>query len=319
MSDMRYVRARPGRAGVALVALAIAWTVLPLQAQHTHGHGAVAGTEMPPELAAEIEAVRRATERYVDHANAVADGYTRFGSDGQLMGGHWFHPDLVQKPLDLERPSTLQYANIDGRMTLVGVAYTVYRSPGEPLPEGFSGSDDVWHVHDVKQMAGTLTSDRPLLRFLVDRRMRRQTGDRNERTLLTMLHAWVWLDNPAGLFAQHHLALPYLRAGLLIPENATLAASSGVSLLAPDACRMELRRVGFIARLSDSQHAILREACSAAANDVRAARNASDAIDPAAEAAWRRYERIQASVLTREQEQRLESMIEHPGGMIQGR
>jgi hypothetical protein len=121
---------------VALTALAIAWTVLPVQAQHTHRHGAVAGTEMPPELAAEIEAVRRATERYVDHANAIADGYTRFGSDGQLMGGHWFHPDLVQKPLDLERPSTLQYANIDGRMTLVGVAYTVYRSPGEPFPKG---------------------------------------------------------------------------------------------------------------------------------------------------------------------------------------
>jgi hypothetical protein len=36
MSDMRCARARPGRAGLALAALAIAWTVLPVQAQHTH-------------------------------------------------------------------------------------------------------------------------------------------------------------------------------------------------------------------------------------------------------------------------------------------
>ncbi|MGH7461104.1 MAG: hypothetical protein ACREMA_08755 [Longimicrobiales bacterium] len=104
------------------------------------------------------------------HANAVAAGYRRFGNEGPLMGEHWYHPELVRKPLDLEHPATLQYATINGRRTLVGVAYNVYQRPGEPLPEGFAGSNDHWHVHDVPKLACALVTDRPLLRRLIERR-----------------------------------------------------------------------------------------------------------------------------------------------------
>jgi hypothetical protein len=73
MSDMRCTRARPGGAGVA-----------------------------------EIEAVRRAMEGYIDRANAVADGYRRFGSEGQLMGEHWCKCRSISNgsPLSNMRPSS---------------------------------------------------------------------------------------------------------------------------------------------------------------------------------------------------------------------
>ena len=113
----------------------------PVLAQE-HMHETHASARDAEALRAQIAAVRAATERYRDHANAVKDGFRRFGQESPLMGEHWYRRDLVGASLDLRHPSTLQYANIGGRKVLVGVAYSVYRRPGEPLPEGFAGAED---------------------------------------------------------------------------------------------------------------------------------------------------------------------------------
>lgn len=315
MSNIRHSSARAVAALVGTFILTGA-TARPARAQHEHPQHA-ATRAMSPELRTEIDAVRNATERYLDHANAVADGYRRFGAEGALMGEHWYRPDLVRRPLDLAHPSTLQYARIDGTMTLIGVAYTVYRAPGDPMPAGFSGTDDVWHVHDVERMRSTLTQDRPLLRAIASRRARRQNGQSDPgNTQLTMLHAWIWLDNPGGLFAQHHLALPYLRAGLPVPDRPAFEAASGIGLLADNACGQELRRLDFIARLSDEQSETLRTACEEAAEDVRRARTIGEVatLDALAAAAWRRFAISQDRVLSAAQKERIRSMVEHPGG-----
>lgn len=301
------------RAGFLLATAVLMIQADTVTAQHAHHH---TSAEPAADLALEIDAVRRATERYLDHANAVADGFRRFGTEGALMGEHWFHPDRVRQPLDLEQPSTLQYATIDGKRTLVGVAYTVYRALDDPLPEGFAGPSDEWHVHDMQLMAGTLTTDRPLLRFIVDRRMRRQSAGREpDENLLTMVHAWIWLDNPAGMFAQHHLAIPYLRAGLPVPDAPSFAAASGVSLLADDACSAEVRRIAFVARVTGEQRSALADACRIAADRVKAAHGAIDresSLDRTAEHAWNEFVAVQTRVLSAEQKRRLESLVEHP-------
>ena len=131
-----------------LVLLAAALPAPVLAQEHVHdAHATHALSARDAEAQrAQIEAVRAATERYRDHANAVKDGFRLFGQEGPLMGEHWYRRDLVGLPLDLRRPSTLQDANIGGRKVLVGVAYSVYRRPGEPLPEGFAGADDHWHT-----------------------------------------------------------------------------------------------------------------------------------------------------------------------------
>jgi hypothetical protein len=284
----------------------------PVAAQHDH-HGDHGKTAEPPELAKQIEAVRRSTERYRDHANAVKDGYRLFGVDGPLMGEHWYKPELVKGPLDLTRPATLQYAHINGKRVLVGVAFNVYQRPGEPLPEGFAGSSDHWHVHDVTKMARAFVTDRPFLRWVVDRRASQgKIGAGDHRSQLVMLHAWVWSDNPDGMFAQQHRALPYLRAGL--PANwaqtADVDAAWGIAL-ARDGCTFEIGRLEKLAKLTVNQKATLRPACERAAQAARSAAadaTTARALNPAAGNAWREFAALRDRTLTAEQKRQLESV-----------
>jgi hypothetical protein len=265
-------------------------------------------------LAQQVAAVRAATARYRDHANAVADGYRLFGRESPLMGEHWYRPDLVGRPLDLAHPSTLQYATINGRRVLAGVAYTVYRHPGDPLPAGFAGSTDAWHTHDIAHLADAAVSDRPLLHAIVQRRIRQGKVGPDGRTLLTMVHAWVWLDNPDGLFAQEHRALPYLRAGLPAAWAAGAGenAANGIALLAPNACAQEAERTGRIARIDGGQERRLAAACEQQSTQLRAAlaaRRDAPAANAAATRAWSAYEAAAGRILTADQQARMQRIM----------
>lgn len=271
----------------------------------------------------QIAAVRRATAKYQAVREAQRDGFKRFaGGEAALVGEHWFRPDLVDAPLDLSRPSTLMYATLGGERRLIGVAYTAYQRPGTPMPEGFAGTDDHWHVHDIPELARALTEDRPLLRWLVNRRIERgRIGPGEGRTQLVMVHAWLWLDNPDGMFALHHRAVPYLQAGLpaewaALP-GADEDAARGLALLGEGECAREVRVIDRVARLSPTQAASLRQSCTAAAAQVREARMsvAISSSDAAAElntrtgAAWRSYIAARDSTLTTEQRERLARVV----------
>lgn len=281
----------------------------PAGAQHSHHHSSSSSSD--PALETELATVRTATERYRDHDMAVADGYVKFGGEGPLMGEHWYRRDLVGKPLDLSQPSTLQYANIGGERVLVGVAYTLYRRPSDPMPEGFTGDADHWHVHDTAKMRSMLLEDRPGLRWLAERSARRRGLERGGRTHLTMVHAWVWLDNPSGVFAQEHIALPYLRAGLPSSWAVDRAAAMGVALLDDSGCSAELKRLQIVAKPDREQRIALADACAEAERAVRAAMRTRDDLNAAASDAWRGFERTRDAVLTPEQRERLGAMVEH--------
>jgi hypothetical protein len=297
---------------LAVVSLTIL-VAAPAAAQHEHHvpQPAVVDTA----LARQLDAVRRATERYRDHANAVADGYKLFGGDGPLMGEHWYRPDLVKQPLDISRPATLQYANIHGKRELVGVAFNVYQRPGEVLPEGFSGASDHWHVHDIPKLADALVADRPLLRRAVQRRAQSgKLGGGDHLARLVMLHVWVWSDNPDGMFAQQHRTLPYLRAGLPADwaKDASVDAAWGVSLLR-DGCARELERLDRLANLSIAQRQKLNAACQQSAEDVRASAGSAqtaDQLNARAGAAWKQLTELRDNTLTREQKRRLGAVME---------
>jgi hypothetical protein len=281
---------------------------------HAHHTAAAASASPSPVLEAEVDAVRRATERYRDIEVARREGYRLFGMEGPLTGEHWYLPDAVRRPLDMARPSTLQYATVDGRKVLVGVAYTHYRRPDEPVPEGFAGAGDVWHTHDVTRLARAATAERPVLRAIVERRIRRgRVGAGDGRTLLTMVHAWVWSENPDGMFAGQHRGLPYLRAGLPASHaaGASEAAAMGVSLLAADGCADEVRRTDRLTGLSRSQSRDLRRACDRQAEAVRASRTASPAaLNGAAERAWTAYLAERDRILRPEQRQRMRRVMD---------
>lgn len=273
----------------------------PLQAQHDHASHTIIPDAV---LQAQLEEVRAATACYQDHARAEKDGYRLFGAEGPLMGEHWYHPDLTHGPLNLKRPSTLQYATIDGRRVLVGVAYTLYQRPREPLPEGFSGRDDQWHTHDVVELARELTRGRPVLRWITKRRAERgRIGAGDGRSRLTMVHAWIWSDNPGGVFAAEHRALPWLRAGL--PSAAAAGASRetamGVSLLLPSGCEGRAR-ADRLMRPDRSQRRALAAACQRTATHVRAARAAQPGeLNRIAAESWQALAAERARVLRPEQ------------------
>jgi hypothetical protein len=304
------------RAWVVSAACALALTA-PAAAQQTDVGHVHAQTAESAELERQLEQLRLATERYRNHENAVADGFKRFGADGPLMGEHWYHPDRVKAELDLASPSTLQYAWIGEKRELVGVAYTLYRRPTDPMPEGFTGDEDHWHVHDLSKVARAIASERPFARFLVDAGIRRgRVGAGDGRTHLTMVHAWPWLDNPDGPFAQRHRALPYLRAGFpaSYASSGNEDAAWGVSLLMPGTCRGEVQRVNALAHLTTDQRSRLGAACATAEAEVHAVMRPTipaETLNATASSAWRRYREAQAALLTAEQKERLAATIEH--------
>lgn len=299
--------------------------------QHDHAHmdHAHAGHEARPaaataaeraELTRQAEAVRRATERYRDFENAKRDGYARFGGEAPLMGEHWYRKGVKEPPegtpLDLEHPGTLQYAVIDGRRVLVGVAFSTRLRPGEPLPEGFAGPDDHWHQHDLVKAVSAGTEDRPVLRWLANRWIEgaRKKGD--DRSMLTMAHAWVWLDNPDGLFAMHHRVVPYLKAGLpaSYAAGASEAAARGLDLATDGGCKRALEGELWMAHASRAQRRALFDACKAAARQVRSTLEApsasAQAVNATAESAWEGVERARRATYTERQLERIGSVTE---------
>lgn len=121
--------------------------------------------------ARELQAARRASARYQRLEDAIADGYADIDVFLPGMGYHYLRADRLDADFEPSRPELLVYwPDRHGRLRLVAVEYAVPLAllPDHP-PEGFTGSADVW--------------------------------DRNETFQLWTLHAWVWLDNPDGVFA----------------------------------------------------------------------------------------------------------------------
>ena len=115
----------------------------------------------------ELQQARAATARYRDIRNAIADGYVDIEVDVENMGHHFMKMSLVDAKFDMKQPEILVYNRDEkGDQQLVAVEYAV--PLGNPRPEGFSGTNDVW--------------------------------DENNGFGLWLLHAWVWAYNPDGVF-----------------------------------------------------------------------------------------------------------------------
>jgi hypothetical protein len=156
---------------------------------------------------------RAATVRYRRRAAAIADGYRRLGPSFPGMGEHWVHPGLiVSGSVDQRRPPVLCYIDSAGTPTLVGLAFTVPLRAGEGPPESPMGAN-IWHQHGDEVDAETL--------LLVHGAPVDDAAPR-----LAMFHAWTWLDNPDGVFAQNNWALPFAQLGFDVPTPTAAAAQA---------------------------------------------------------------------------------------------
>jgi hypothetical protein len=166
-----------------------------------------------------VDLVRESTARYRDRARAVADGYRLIGRDFPGMGEHWIHIGLLFDGVyDPARPEFLTYVTIEGEPRLLGVAYGLPLLAGESPPDEPAGRE-AWHDH-----VGTLDEETLLPHHHL-------SGHAGHGPRLAMVHAWVWLENPDGLFAADNWSIPFARLGLEPPRGPAPAAAKALSLL----------------------------------------------------------------------------------------
>jgi hypothetical protein len=136
------------------------------------------------------------------------------------MGEHWVNMGRVFVSwIDPARPAMLSYASIAGVPTLVGVVYVRALLADEQPPEWPAGRE-AWHHHTLSVVEEALA---------LDHTAHGSSADLPPR--LALLHAWVWLDNPAGQFAADNWALPFARLGITAPPDVSPAAAKAASLL----------------------------------------------------------------------------------------
>ncbi len=171
---------------------------------------------------------RRGTAAFRESENARAAGYRPIGPDFPGMGQHWVHPSLILRDTpDAAHPTVLEYAEIGGRLTLVGVAYAVLVKDGAP-PTSLPVPASAWHFHQ-----GTVEEES----FI---RSHAGFGHDMPGPKIAVLHAWIWLDNPDGLLATDNWALPYARLGYRPPSQPSHAAARAMALAADDGGRLYL-------------------------------------------------------------------------------
>lgn len=191
----------------------------------------------------QIGEARQATQKYASFQFARKEGWKPFGADVPLMGQHFQlrnGPDYVfGDQLDFSRPSNLVYAEIRGRKELVALAYVVRKRPDEPLPAGFAGEEDIWHVHDGRRFLAALSETRPFVGRLAGRWFQNKVTHNDGRIQLAMVHLWL-VPNPKGQFASHNPRLPYLDLGLPDNRAGDTRAARGLALAQRDGCSRTL-------------------------------------------------------------------------------
>jgi hypothetical protein len=141
---------------------------------HVHLAPSRAGVAVP-DLGEKLAELRRSTVRYHDFAAAQADGYTVKVTECMEdatrggMGYHYAKGDLIDGGVIEARPEVLLYEPMGkGRLRLIGVEFII------PFT--------AWTAAEPPTLYG-------------------QTFARNETFEVWALHAWVWRNNPGGVFA----------------------------------------------------------------------------------------------------------------------
>lgn len=172
---------------------------------------------------------RIATEAYRRLAAAVADGFRPMGADAPAMGRHWVSFErLFDGEIDAERPEILMYAMVDGRESLVGIGFGYVAGAGEDsAPPANPFHPDAWHRHSGRLDMESHRMDHigPGLGGAGPAAREGEAG-----AGVSVLHAWVWVENPAGVLEPNNWALPYSRLALSRPESTTPEADRALSL-----------------------------------------------------------------------------------------
>ena len=154
-----------------------------------------------------IKEARDANRRYESQRQAIDDGFTRVGVEFPAMGEHWVSfARVMEDSLAANRPSVLIYTNVSGEPRLAGVAYTKLLTGNDRPPAfPFAGA---WHEHSGAVNEESLPMSHA---HVVPTEIQ---GSASQSPRLFILHAWLYTENPAGIFATDNWALPLTRLGV---------------------------------------------------------------------------------------------------------
>ena len=149
-------------------------------------------------LVSQLDTVRESTERYRDLEVALAEGFVKTTDEVPNMGAHYVHvARSLDAKFDPSKPEILLYATGEsGEQELMGTAFVLPIPLVSPdHPEAFAGPLDNWHIHYNLCTGPEVVS-------------RSATSDQCEASggiwvpaYGWMIHAWVWVDNPLGVFS----------------------------------------------------------------------------------------------------------------------
>jgi hypothetical protein len=215
---------------------------------HSDAHAHAPTGPSAPDLLEFVTSVREQSARFSDPVAAAREGYRRLGPDFPGMGQHWFHPaHVVRGDMNPGRPPVLNYAPVDGKPTLVGVAFTVALNVGEMPPVVF-GSSGVWHDH-----AGSVDEEGLFLDHFASNRPGAESEPR-----VAMVHVWL-TPNPGGPLAQNNWTLPFARLGIEEPPHYSVTAARALSLASNDP-EYYVQLFESAAQLEEGDRAVVRTA-----------------------------------------------------------
>lgn len=164
---------------LSLVPVAICGLLIGSMPMSAHSRSASAFGSLSSATHQELAQARKATARYHDIEQALADGYVNFNLYVPGEGFHYVKFSLIDGTFDPSQPEMLLYSPVPGedRLELAGVEYLVPLSSSAQAPEGFTGDADQWRM-DAEGFG------------------------------LWELNAWIWMHNPEGIFAHDNPRVP---------------------------------------------------------------------------------------------------------------
>ena len=182
------------------------------QLREAHAKGVpLDGVDMTAEeladLVGQLDTVRQATEKYQDVELAMADGYLQTTEDVPNMGAHFLHPARsFDGVFDPAKPEILMYTTDEELgWRLVGTSFVLPREQvGDAHPQTFVGPLDNWHVH-----YSLCTGPDSISRSTTPEECVEEQGIWLP-SYGWMIHAWVWDDNPMGVFSMWNPSVPPL-------------------------------------------------------------------------------------------------------------
>ena len=184
-------------------------------------------TEELSRLVAQLDVVREATERYRDVDVALKAGYRQATEEVPNMGAHFVHPLWsLDGRFDPARPEILLYVKDEAdEWELVGTSFVQsLLLAGFDHPETFVGPLDNWHVHYDLCTGPTFTS-----RSATQAECRRDGGVWVP-AYGWMIHAWVWVDNPLGVFTMWNPSIPPIAEPASIREAVSVGGDTTVNI-----------------------------------------------------------------------------------------